>query len=297
MRLFISWSGERSKKIGELLVDLIGGTIQRIEPWMSTEMDRGTIWFNELGSELRDVADGIVCLTRENLTAPWILFEAGALARGLTSQRVYTFLIDLEPKDISPPLSQFNHTPAVKGDIFRLLKTLNSRLKDDALQDKILEREFELHWPFFEKGMNDIIKKTSAGALPQKKEKDILLEIQSSIRGIEQTIRRRGYEEMVGQPFFPAEPPPMSPRAIDSTINRRIHMAKNYLECEQYYRARSALKYALQMSMESGQVKRVSEINALLKEIDERQGCMVEIPSPDEKSCWQGITESDLATV
>jgi hypothetical protein len=38
---------------------------------------------------------GIVCLTAENLTAPWIMFESGALAKKLGKTRLGPVLIRL----------------------------------------------------------------------------------------------------------------------------------------------------------------------------------------------------------
>jgi hypothetical protein len=44
----------------------------------------------------------------ENQVAPWILFEAGALAKTIESTFVVPYLIDLEPPNINRgPLKQF----------------------------------------------------------------------------------------------------------------------------------------------------------------------------------------------
>src|SRR5437762_13662094 len=111
MKVFISWSGDLSKAVAEILKSWLKCVLQATEPFLSTEdIDKGSLWFGELSDQLKDTQVGIVCLTRDNADARWILFEAGALAKGLKKGRVCTLLIDLQPSDLKPPLSQFNAT-------------------------------------------------------------------------------------------------------------------------------------------------------------------------------------------
>lgn len=99
----------------------------------SRDLDRGSLWFGEINEQLKDTTIGIICLTQENKRRPWILFEAGALAKGLSTARVCTFLIDLQPKDVEDPLAQFNHTFPNKESIHGLIRTLNGALGPSAL--------------------------------------------------------------------------------------------------------------------------------------------------------------------
>jgi hypothetical protein len=50
---------------------------------------------------------GVICVTPENLNSPWVLFEAGALAKAMQGAKVIPLLFDLEFSDISGPLAQF----------------------------------------------------------------------------------------------------------------------------------------------------------------------------------------------
>lgn len=190
MKLFLSWSGERSRRVAELIGDWISGVIQQIEPWISSEMDRGTVWFPEIGKALDSVDNGIVCLTRENLTAPWILFEAGALARNFGSNRVCTFLIDVNPSDVSDPLAQFNHTIPDQKSMLQLAKTLNERLNEGKLSDEKLQKEFDLHWNLFESGFAKIMEETQEGKKPPKKsEQEILRDLVDSVQRLERRMQ------------------------------------------------------------------------------------------------------------
>jgi len=82
MEIFISWSGDRSKVIAEALNGWIPKVIQRLAQhvWMSaSDIDPGQRWNREVAEKLAGSTFGILCLTEENLNAPWILFEAGAI--------------------------------------------------------------------------------------------------------------------------------------------------------------------------------------------------------------------------
>ena len=150
MKIFISWSGERSKAVAELLQDWIKCVLQASQPWVSTrDIDRGALWQSQINNQLSDTAIGIVCLTQENKEKPWILFESGALAKGLSQNRVCTFLVDLQPGDVDDPLAQFNHTLPNQSGLRSLVYTLNGCLDTQKLPDRVLERVFDTYWPEF----------------------------------------------------------------------------------------------------------------------------------------------------
>ncbi len=191
LNVFISWSGEKSKLVAELLDDWLQCVLQAIDPWMSSkDIDRGALWFSEISNQLEHTSLGIICLTQENKTKPWILFEAGALAKGLSENRVCTFLIDLEPTDIGTPLSQFNHTFPNRDGVWELVRTINGALKENALKERILEKVFDTYWQQFEEKFQQIATEHPKGEKPIKRSEDeILLEILSSTRSMEKRIR------------------------------------------------------------------------------------------------------------
>ncbi|ADV86383.1 Uncharacterised protein [Vibrio vulnificus] len=192
MNVFISWSGNRSKAVAELLDDWLQCVIQAVDPWMSSkDIDRGAMWFSEINDQLQNTTIGIICLTQDNLSKPWILFEAGALAKGLTESRVCTFLVDLEPSDIGTPLSQFNHTFPNKDGVWELIRTLNSSLKDKALKERVLEQVFDTYWPQFEQRFKSILQDYPMDHVtPKRTENEILVEILESTRSMERRVRK-----------------------------------------------------------------------------------------------------------
>jgi hypothetical protein len=191
MNVFISWSGERSRAVGILLDEWLQCVIQALNPWMSNkDIDRGSLWFSEITNQLKDTTIGIICLTQENKNKPWILFEAGALAKGLSSSRVCTLLIDLSPSDIEDPLAQFNHTIPNKEGMWSLVCTLNSALGEKRMKDNILERVFETYWPQFDERFNQILRETpEAKHIEKRSNDDILLELLYVTRRLEKRIR------------------------------------------------------------------------------------------------------------
>ena len=184
MKVFLSWSGNRSKAVAELLSEWLSCVIQAVRPWISTrDLDRGALWFGEINDQLQETTIGIICLTQENRARPWILFEAGALAKGLSTSRVCTFLIDLDPRDVEDPLAQFNHTLPTKEGFHSLVKTLNSALGSNGLDIRTLDQVFETYWPQLEDRFSFTLHQTVSAepAKPRDKE-DILGEILENTR-------------------------------------------------------------------------------------------------------------------
>ncbi len=198
MKIFISWSGIRSHKVAKLLDNWLQCVIQAVDPWLSSkDIDRGTLWFSEITNQLANTHNGIICLTKSNINKPWILFEAGALAKGLNSSRVFTFLIDLKPSNVKDPLGQFNHTEPNKDSLYSLVRSINNGLNENALKEEILSSVFETYWPQFEKEFKTIIQETPTEEIPvETNENDLLTEVLSSVRNIDRRIRHLEVSEL-----------------------------------------------------------------------------------------------------
>jgi hypothetical protein len=225
MKVFLSWSGNRSKEVANLLSDWLSCVIQAIRPWISTrDLDRGSLWFGEINDQLKDTTVGIICLTQENKTRPWILFEAGALAKGLSTSRVCTLLIDLEPRDIEDPLAQFNHTLPSKESIHALVKTLNSALGATGLDMRVLDQVFETYWQQFSDRFAVILEETKSTepTKPRPKE-DMLGEILENTRLMSSRIRRLEAEIESGNNERRLFEPEMSAEAAYKTVYEMVN--------------------------------------------------------------------------
>jgi len=184
MKIYIGWSGTRSKQVGKIFNEMLPFFNHESEPFFSPEMGKGIQWLSTITEELRDSAIGIFCLTRENLNAPWILFEAGALSKGLQKNNVCTFLLDLKTSDITEPLSQFQWTINTEEDLFRLINTINLNAKK-PLNENVLSQNYKKYYPEFEKKIKEIPpykEKTGEGLPPLRDQGEILEEILGILR-------------------------------------------------------------------------------------------------------------------
>lgn len=145
MRIFVSWSGEVSCKIAEVLKRWIPCILQSVEVFFSPEdIEKGENWDKILSQELEECRYGIVCLTPENINAPWINFEAGAIAKSLDS-KLTTLMINIKPSDIKGPLSRYQATKIEKQDFYQLIEAINKGL-DNPLEEKVLKNIFDAIW-------------------------------------------------------------------------------------------------------------------------------------------------------
>jgi hypothetical protein len=149
MRVFISWSGERSHKLAILLHDWLPSVMQAVKPYVSSEnLQKGTRWPIDLARELEQTAFGILCIVPDNTGAPWLNFEAGALSKIVKDARVVPLLFDLEPSAlVGHPLGQFQAAKFEKGEVLKTLKSMNELLGSTRLDPERLKSVFEQWWP------------------------------------------------------------------------------------------------------------------------------------------------------
>lgn len=146
-KVFISWSGEKSHAIAVTLHRWLPVVLQTIKPFISSEdLRKGGRWLTELSGELEKESFGIVCLTPSNLTAPWILFESGALSKSVGDSQVAPFLVGVKPSELPQPLTQFNAVLAEKGDFKKLIKSINERNSTEAVPSDTVDKSVEACW-------------------------------------------------------------------------------------------------------------------------------------------------------
>lgn len=179
MKVFISWSGELSKKLGEVLRTWLPSVLQMVEPYFTpADIEKGQRWNTEIATELGGSKVGIFCVTRENLGSDWLLFEAGALSKQLKESRVCPILFNVDNSDIAGPLCQFQTTNFGETDIKKLVETINSAAGDAKLKDDVLENVFNKWWPDLKSKIEEILENhESQGNTPARPEREILEEI------------------------------------------------------------------------------------------------------------------------
>lgn len=169
MKVFISWSGATSHRVAVVLREWLPLVIQNVEPYVSSEdIDKGARWSTDIAGELHASAYGLICLTPENVVAPWINFEAGALGKSIDKGRVSPFLFRLKRSEVEGPILQFQSTVLERSDVFKLLESINGACGIEGLESLRLEKSFSVWWPQLEKQLNEIPEEKSASnSLPE----------------------------------------------------------------------------------------------------------------------------------
>jgi len=194
MKVFISWSGGTSRAVAEALHWWLPRVIQGVRPFVSAkDIDKGANWTVELARELEDAAFGIICLTPDNLTSPWLHYEAGAITRSVDS-RVCPLLYGLKNEQVPPPLSQLQLTSLDRQDVLQMMTAMNTTagnpLQPDDLRDAV-----EIWWPQLEEKLTAIAVTPPHGPLPTAEpqappstEEELLRELLTRVRRIERSL-------------------------------------------------------------------------------------------------------------
>jgi TIR domain len=188
LKIFISWSGDRSQALAEALRTWLPLVLHYAKPWFSTsDIKSGNRWGIEIAKELQDTNFGILCVTKDNIDAPWLIFEAGALAKSIDDGCVIPLLLDLDKSDLTGPLTQFQAEKTDNDGIKKLIESLN-KAAPASVPDETLQPLFGALWASFEEKLNQI---PTSGA-PQKKSRpqaDILEELVTGVRSVEMRVR------------------------------------------------------------------------------------------------------------
>jgi hypothetical protein len=151
MKVFLSWSGERSHKLAIALSDWLPMIINSIEPYISSKIKIGSRWIAELETNLNESEVGIICLTKDSLQSQWLFFEAGAISKSVENNLVCPYLLDIEPDEIPSPLTQFQYAKANKDDTWKLVCSINEALREKSISEEVLKRSFKNSWNYLEK--------------------------------------------------------------------------------------------------------------------------------------------------
>lgn len=198
MKVFISWSGDRSQQMAKALREWFPLVLHYIQPWLSQDDIRaGDRWGVEVARELNESNFGVICITRENINSPWLLFEAGALAKSMEDGRVVPLLLDLDFQEISGPLAQFQAKKLDSVGLRELVLSINAQASG-PLPEARIEALFEPLWPKID-GMVSAIPTHVAEKNPKRSQDEILEELVTSVRSMELQYRNTFDREFPGR--------------------------------------------------------------------------------------------------
>jgi hypothetical protein len=156
VKVFISWSGKSSRLLAEGLQAWLSDVFYDVETWISSrDLDAGSRWADKLSQELESSDFGILCLFPDNWTSPWLLFEAGSLAKSVARGRVVPYCVAFPPEHLDFPLGQFQGVSADEVGTMKLLQSINAA-RPSPLPSEQLKRLFKKWWPDLQAQMDNM---------------------------------------------------------------------------------------------------------------------------------------------
>jgi len=128
MSLFICWSGERSELFAERVRDLLSGVLPKSAPFVSSDIEKGRLWFDALRDALERSCAALVCVTPDNAGSAWMHFEGGAIFGKQGLARTFTYLLDKKGTVLQGPFEHFQSAEATKEDTVKLLAAVGQLL-------------------------------------------------------------------------------------------------------------------------------------------------------------------------
>ena len=199
----MSWSGEPSRSIATALTQWLGNVVQHVDPWMSDEkIGSGARWNDAIAQALGETNFGIVCVTRANQHAPWLIFEAGALAKSIEVARVVPLCIDLSFSEVTGPLSAFQGRPLDRDGVRRLVHDISAASEKPMTKEQ-MATVFDVWWPRLEAAVGEAIEAAPSDTEPSRPAQDMLQELVERIRRID----RQAGQMLAGDGLACQEPP------------------------------------------------------------------------------------------
>jgi len=188
MKVFIGWSGDRSQAMAIALREWLPLVLHYAEPWLSEkDIAAGERWAEAIAKELEVSNFGILCVTRENLASPWIVFEAGSRGESLSSSRVIPLLLDLDFSEVGGPLAQFQAKKVDAAGIGETIRSINEAAQQPVQADRVAQLSAAL-WPELSKKV-EAIPAPKEPSKPIRSQHQVLEELVASVRSLEGRLR------------------------------------------------------------------------------------------------------------
>lgn len=188
MKIFISWSGKRSKALALALKDWLPLILQYAKPWVSEkDISAGERWALTVSAELEASNFGILCVTPENIDSEWMLFEAGALSKSMLDSKVIPLLFGLELSDLGGPLSQFQALKVDMQGLMDVVKAINT-VSDSKASDATINQLVPALWPKLQLKIDSIPDQEDSEP-NRRPQVEVLEDLVSEVRGLAARMR------------------------------------------------------------------------------------------------------------
>jgi hypothetical protein len=182
MKVFLTWSGDRSHAVAKILGRYLPALINSVKPFLSSNgIATGARWTTEIATNLETANIGIICLTPDNQTAPWLLFEAGAVSKLSSVSRAMILRIGIEASDVKEPLSQFQSVSIDENGIWKMLKDILAA-NEGSIGEDVLQVSFKALWPIINSELQKAVSQTSEVEPPRRSSDELLREVLDLVR-------------------------------------------------------------------------------------------------------------------
>lgn len=196
MKIFISWSGEKSREIANATSGWVQFIFPSVKTWISTrDINAGDRSMAEIEDGLKGAEFGIICVTPENKNANWINFEAGAISRSVGGVAKVAPIIDgfRSKADLKGPLAQFQTSLADEEGYAALAKGINKNLGEEhGRNEGDLQLALKLYWPQLESALKEIRVRFSSSGTPaspvERSQEDMLEEVLVGVRDMQRKL-------------------------------------------------------------------------------------------------------------
>lgn len=191
MKIFLSWSGDLSRRLAQSFKDWLPAVIQAARPYVPSDVERNSSLSGEMANAVQDAEFGILFLTSDNIDSPWLTFEAGSLAKNVGEGRVSPLLFDLASTDLSGPLAQLKASRFTKAEVKALVQSINATVGLDRLEPEVLDSVFEKWWPELYVDVRSALRDKPTQKAEIRSDRDLLEECLQLCRTISSRFRTR----------------------------------------------------------------------------------------------------------
>jgi len=207
MKLFLSWSGPKSRPIAEIMKNWIQFLFPSgVDIWLSTQgnsIKPGSFAVPQIIKGLRQSDYGVFCFTKDNVKSPWMMFEAGAVCKQDSNtseiEGVYTILFEGDIDDLrGTPLEQLQHTLFNKESMYKFFAAVNTISGQALIDEHRLSKNAEDSWDIYYPRIATALGERSVRGESMDKEQ-LIIKLPESYFGIPRsgqvTFYEKGFED------------------------------------------------------------------------------------------------------
>lgn len=188
LKVFISWSKEPSREVATSLRTGLLSVFDMVQPFVSDiDIEAGDRGLRVIEAALRGSGFGIIIVTPDNMEAPWLNFEAGALSKALGDDetRVISLLVGFTSmSQLTGPLVQFQARFATEEKIIDLFHSLGDQV---GVKREIVTHRLSGWLPTFMSTIETALHEDPT-APPKRSSEDLLSELLDLVRGLRRDV-------------------------------------------------------------------------------------------------------------